>query len=160
MGRVCHKKYIPNRGRFVKMAKIVLTDTCFWLGLVDPKDQHHAASNTVAELIDGCQIIFPWPCLYETISTHLSRRRDRLLFLEELLKKPDVILFNDVDYKENALEEVFKLNRTTGYTYSLTDSVIREILKDFKIRINYLVTFNHKDFIDICQSRQIELINQ
>jgi hypothetical protein len=33
------------------MAKIVLTDACFWLGLVDPKDQYHEMANTVAELI-------------------------------------------------------------------------------------------------------------
>jgi len=141
------------------MAKIVLTDACFWLGLVDPKDQYHEMSNTVAELIEGYQIIFPWPCLYETISTHLSRRRDRLLYLEEFIKKPDIILFDDGNYKDNALEEVFKLNKTSGHTYSLTDSVIREILRDIDVRVNYLVTFNSRDFIDVCQLRQIEILN-
>jgi hypothetical protein len=141
------------------MAKIVLTDACFWLGLVDPKDQYHGKSNTVAELIEGYQIIFPWPCLYETISTHLSRRRDRLLYLEEFIKKPDIILFDDGNYKVNALEEVFKLNKASGYTYSLTDSVIREILRDIDVRVNYLVTFTSRDFIDVCQLRQIEILN-
>jgi len=141
------------------MAKTVLTDTCFWLGLVDPTDQYHQMSNAVAELIDGYQIIFPWPCLYETISTHLTRRRERLLYLEEFIKKPEIILFDDTTYKTNALEEVFLLNKTAGFTYSLTDSVIREILKDINIRINYLVTFNNNDFEDLCQLRQIEIVN-
>ena len=68
-------------------------------------------------------------------------------------------MFNDDDYKHNALKEVFKSNKV-GYTYSLTDSVIREILKDINIRINYLVTFNSKDWNDICQLRQIEMIDQ
>lgn len=141
------------------MAKIVLTDTCFWLGLVDPTDQYHEMSSTVAELIEGYQIIFPWPCLYETISTHLTRRRERLLYLEKYIKKPEVILFDDTNYKANAIEEVFNLNRVAGFTYSLTDSVVREILKDINVKINYLATFNNSDFEDICQLRQIEIVN-
>jgi predicted nucleic acid-binding protein len=140
------------------MSKIILTDTCFWLGLVDPRDQYHEMSNTIADVIEGHQIVFPWPCLYETISTHLTRRREQLLYLEKLIKKPEIILLDDTEYKDNALEEVFNSNRL-GLTYSLTDSVIREILKDINVRINYLVTFNNRDFEDICQKRQIEILN-
>ena len=141
------------------MAKTILTDTGYWLGLVDSKDQYHEVANTLAQIIEGNQIIFPWPCLYETISTRLARRREQLLFFEELLKKPEIILFDDTDYKINALEEVFRSNRL-GFTHSLTDSVIREILKDINVKINYLVTFNNRDFEDICQKRQIEILNQ
>ena len=101
------------------MAKIVITDTCFWLGLVDPTDQYHEASNVVAELINGLDIIFPWPCLYETISTHLSRRRERLLYLEEYINKPNIILLDDAPYKDTALSEVFQLNRIAGFTFPL-----------------------------------------
>ena len=140
------------------MAKIVLTDTCFWLGLVDPTDQYHGMSNAAAELIEGYTLIFPWPCLYETISTHLTRRRERLLYLERFINKPNIILFDDAKYKTAALTEVFQLNRTSGFTYSLTDSVIREILKDIDVKVNFLLTFNNSDFEDICQHRQIEII--
>jgi predicted nucleic acid-binding protein len=141
------------------MAKTVLTDSGFWLGLVDPSDQYHEMSNTVAELIEGFQIIIPWPCLYETISTHLTRRRERLLYLEEFIRKPDVILFDDTNYKEKAIEDVFSMNRVAGFTYSLTDSVVRQILKDINVKINFLVTFNNSDFEDICQLRHIEIVN-
>lgn len=141
------------------MAKTVITDTCFWLGLVDPKDQFHEKSNVLAELIKDLDIIFPWPCLYETISTHLTRRRERLLYLEEMINKPNIILFDDSIYKKNALYEVFQSNRLAGFTYSLTDSVIREILKDATVKINYLATFNDSDFIDICQRRKIDIVN-
>ncbi len=41
------------------MPKIVLTDTCFWLGLVDPTDPYHEISNVVAELIEGYNPNFP-----------------------------------------------------------------------------------------------------
>ena len=101
------------------MAKIVLTDTCFWLGRVDPKDQFHEKSIEIAEKIDGYQLIFPWPCLYETISTRLSWRRESLYFFEGCLKKPEIVLFDDNIYKNTALEEVFKSNRRSGITYSL-----------------------------------------
>ncbi|WP_221394149.1 hypothetical protein [Dyadobacter sp. NIV53] len=115
-------------------------------------------SNTIAELIEGYQIILPWPCLYETISTHLTRRRKLLLYLEEFIRKPEVLLLDDTEYKENAFREVFIQNRL-GHTYSLTDSVIREILKDINVKVNYLATFNNNDFEDVCQKRQIEILN-
>ncbi len=140
------------------MSYVVLTDSCFWLGLTDTADQHHDAAISIAELIEGQQIILPWSCLYEIISTRLVRNRVRLLYLERLMKKPSVVLFDDTGYRQIALNEVFILNRL-GFTYSLTDSVIREILKDINVRVNYLVTFNNKDFQDICQQRQVEILS-
>lgn len=140
------------------MPYTVLTDSCFWLGLIDPTDQHHETSVAIAGLIEGTQIILPYPCLYETISTHLIRHRSRVIHLETLIKNPNIILFDDSDYKQNALSEVFILNRL-GFTYSFTDSVIREILKNINVKINYLVTFNNKDFEDICQLRQIQILS-
>ncbi len=135
------------------MNKTILTDTCFWLGLIDPTDQFHSESTTIVELIEGYQIIFPWPCLYETISTHLTRRRDRLILLEQLISKPNIIFLDDTDYKTEALNQVFQLNRSTGSAYSLTDCVIREILKDINVRIDFMVTFNARDFKDVCDQR-------
>ena len=140
------------------MPYTVLADSCYWLGLIDPTDQHHDTAIAIAELIRGQQIILPWPCLYETISTRQARHRERLLKLQILLTNPHVILFNDSNYQQNALDEVFAFNRL-GFTYSLTDSVIREILKDVNINVNYLATFNNKDFEDVCQIRQIEIVS-
>lgn len=141
------------------MPKIVLTDTCFWIGLLDPKDQYHEISKSVVGLIDNHRIIFPWPCLYETISTHLTKHRERLLYLEEFIRKPYIELFDDSNYKDKALSEIFQLNKFSGFTYSLPDSIIREILKDINVKVNYLVTYNNRDFEDICQQRSIEIIN-
>lgn len=135
----------------------VLADTCFWIGLVDTTDQYHKAANEIADLIDNNKIILPWPCLYETMSTHLARRKERLLYFERLISKSSVELLDDSNYKFNALKETFILNQL-GFTYSLTDSVIREILKDINIRIRYLVTFNATDFEDICQRRKITIL--
>ena len=143
----------------LKMNKIILTDTCFWIGLIDPKDQFHEVSTAIAGFLEGNKILFPWPCLYETISTHLTRRREQLLYLEEYILKPNIVLFQDDEYKEEALKQVFLFNRNAGFTYSLTDSVIREILKDDRVKINYLVTYNFSDFQDVCAQRLIDIIN-
>lgn len=142
------------------MSKIILTDTCFWLGLIDPTDQHHEKSKDISELINDFKILFPWPCLYETVSTHLARNRQRTLYFESILKKPEIELIDDLKYRDSALNEVFDFNRYHGFTHSLADSVIREILKDIDIKVNCLVTYNAKDFYDVCAKRQIEIIEK
>lgn len=82
-----------------------------------------------------------------------------MLLFEEFLTKQNVILFPDDQYKDEALSQVFLLNRYSGYSYSLVDSVIREILKDINVKINFLLTFNEPDFKDVCDQRLIEIIN-
>lgn len=140
------------------MAKFVLTDSCFWLGLVDPTDQHHVKAREWADIVDqeGAVLLIPWPCLYESVSTRLVRSRSRTLELEQLLKRPTIRLLDDSGYRDNALEEVFNAVRV-GYSYALADSVIREMLKDINLRIDYLLTFNAGDFQDVCQARRIDL---
>lgn len=140
------------------MPKIVLTDTCYWLGLLDPTDQHHDRSLSIASMLKNHTIIFPWPCLYETVSTRLARNRERTLLLERFLSNPTVELLEDDPYKKSALFHVFECSRILGYTFSLTDSVIREIIKDINVTVDYLVTFNNRDFLDVCAHRRIEII--
>lgn len=50
-------------------------------------------------------------------------KKSQLIFLEENISKPNIVLFDDRDYKE---QELLELNRWSGFTYSLTDSVIRK----------------------------------
>lgn len=141
------------------MRRNILTDSGFWIGLLDPKDPFHTTSATIADLIKDSSILFPWPCLYEVISTRMVRRRERMLLFEEWLTRSNIILLPDDDYKEEALKQVFLFNRVAGYSFSLTDSVIREILKDVNVKVHYLVTYNLSDFEDICDQRLIEIIH-
>ena len=142
------------------MAKFVLTDSCFWLGLVDPTDQHHQDALEWADFVDteGAVLVLPWPCLYESISTRLVRNRGRTLEFEKILKRPTIHLLDDLAYRDAALEAVFESSRRVGHSYALADSVIREMLKDVNLRIDYLLTFNAPDFADVCQARRIELV--
>ncbi|MGB1204020.1 MAG: hypothetical protein ACPG5B_00150 [Chitinophagales bacterium] len=41
---------------------------------------------------------------------------------------------------------------------SLVDMIIRNILKDINIRVDYLVTDNTRDFADVCAMRGVEII--
>jgi hypothetical protein len=41
---------------------------------------------------------------------------------------------------------------------SLVDMVIRYILDDVNIRKDCLLTFNRRDFVDVCRKRQIEIL--
>ncbi len=141
------------------MSKYILTDTCFWIGLVDPTDQYHEKSKEILETIEEFKIVIPWPCLYETICTHLTRRRERLLYFEEIIKKENIYLVSDEIYKENGLDEVFETMKSQGFTFSLVDSVIREMLKNINLKIDYFVTYNESDFADLCQKRKIEFYN-
>ena len=142
------------------MAKIILADTGFWLGLIDTNDQYHEDAQTIAGLIEQGEylVVMPWPCLYETISTTLTRRRQQLILLEQYLSRPTISLFEDNEYKNSALQQVFNYNRR-GFTYSLTDQVMREILKDVNVKVDFFITFNKKDFQDICDQRRIDIFS-
>lgn len=141
------------------MAKYVLTDSCFWLGLIDPTDQHHQSAVEWADIVatEGAILLLPWPCLYESVSTRLVRHRGRTLEFEQLLKRPAVEFLDDASYRDAALEAVFDTART-GRSFALADGVIREMLKDINLRVDYLLTFNGADFADVCQVRRIELV--
>jgi hypothetical protein len=126
-------------------------------GLVDPNDQHHDRSKIAFDLLESDTLLLPWPCLYETISTRLVRQRERLLAFESFLKNPAISMIDDAPYRDSALIDVFDSSRQFGHSFSLTDSVIRNILRNVNIRIDYLITFNDKDFQDVCAARGIEI---
>lgn len=141
------------------MSYSIITDTCFWLGLVTPDDQHHHKSVDIAELIKGNSLMIPWPCMYETVCTNLTRDRERLLKFEQLLKDPMVNFLPEDEYRASALEESFESGRI-GVPFSLADCIIRQILLDRTQRINYLITFNRKDFQDVCDQRGITIFDE
>lgn len=142
------------------MAKYILTDTGYWLGLLDSKDAHHENSIVISELLEGNNIVIPWPCLYETISTRLTRRKESLTQFENILKDPRIIHIDDSAYKTSAIDNVFRRNRNYSEgAHSLVDSVIREMLLDINLKIDYLATFNVRDFQDVCFKRGIEILS-
>ncbi|MGA1839469.1 MAG: hypothetical protein ACMUIU_02500 [bacterium] len=140
------------------MAKNVIFDSGFWYALYDERDNYHNDAILFEEYLKIYNLIIPWPILYETLNTRFVRRNNWLSSFENYIKSPNVLILSDESYRERALNLVFDLKRGVN-SYSLVDLVIREILKDTTIKIDALVTFNPKDFIDICMLRNLEIFN-
>jgi predicted nucleic acid-binding protein len=139
------------------MAKYVLADTGFWFAIFESRDTNHEEALIIADLIENQNVLIPWPSLYETMNTRFTKRTDRMMLFKSFISKPNVSLLDDSKYKDYALNSTFGNSRIGKRTFSLVDSIIRELLKDQNLKIDYLITFNKGDFIDLCQIRKIEL---
>jgi hypothetical protein len=91
--------------------------------------------------------------LYEVLNTDFTGEKIWMENFEKFLKKDNVTRIDDTKYKELALEESINKSIIKGWSISLVDSVIRQILSDTNMRIEYFVTFNQKDFSDIIKKR-------
>jgi len=135
-----------------------LVDTGIWIAMFDPRDQHRARIEEIAEYLDLCHLILPWPTLYETLRTRLARNRNALQSFEAYLKRPRISFLDDEPYRETAIELCFSSVLQAYRPLSMVDCLIRLVLDDINVKVSYLATFNNNDFFDICQKRQIEII--
>ena len=137
------------------MAKRIAADTCFWFALFDPSDSYHSEATILAEDLDIHQLVIPWPTLYEALNTRLLRRRHDLSRFKTMVEKPSTVLVEDGAYRDASLRFVLNMKY---HTYSLVDHVIRSMIEDRSVKIDALITFNAKDFRDVCASRGVELL--
>ena len=135
-----------------------LADTGVWYAMFDPRDQHATDIEEKAEILDLCRVVLPWPTLYETLRTRLVRNRLALQQLENYLKRPHVEYLDDTPYREAALDLAFSSSLRDFRPLSMVDCLIRLLLDDVNVKVNLFATFNVGDFIDVCASRNIELI--
>lgn len=135
-----------------------LVDTSIWFAMFDPRDQHQEKVKEISEYLDICYLVLPWPTLYETLRTRLSRNRRTLQQFELYLKRPNITFLGDEPYRESALELCFSSSLQANRPLSLVDCLIRLILEDVNVKVNWLATFNDVDFSDICLKRGIEII--
>ncbi len=139
------------------MPKKVAADSGFWFALFNERDKYHLDAQSIEEDLSVHSVIVPWPTLYETINTRFSRKKHNLVRLKALMDRPSTVIVDDGPYRNSSLEHV--LNVAHSYAlYSLVDHVIRSMLADAKLRIDAMITFNQKDFFDICLSRRIEML--
>ncbi len=140
--------------------RTVYVDSGFLIALYDETDEHHSsAKDYFVKYFDAIpnKLVVPWPIFFETISTRMAKNQKRISMLEKDLKKlkeqQRIEFLNDVDYREKALEECFKeTQKSCNYrSLSLVDRVIRYMLSDVSLRIDYFITFNVKDFADVCK---------
>jgi predicted nucleic acid-binding protein len=137
-------------------AKTVLTDTGFWYALYEARDQYHEQAELKSGILEASTILLPWPCLYETFNTRFAKDAIAVRRFETLLRKAHVVRLPDEPYREEALEAV--MTTVTSRSMALVDMVIRLILDDINVRKHGLLTFNQKDFSDVCRKHHIEML--
>ena len=142
-----------------RIYKYILTDSGFWIGLCDVNDQYHKQSESIMDTIQDLPIILAWPVTYEVLRTKFVKSEPKIRIFQRIISKGNIHILDDQPYRDKALSETIKLAAVGKRHLSLMDMVLRHILKDRNIRIDYLVTFNVKDFIDICMERKVDIYN-
>lgn len=80
----------------------VLVDSGFFVALCNGRDQHHASARRLEEGRDVGPIILPWPILYETVNTRLTRRPQDLAKFGAIVQLPETLLLDDAPYREDS----------------------------------------------------------
>lgn len=140
------------------MAKSIVTDTGYWLALFDRGDQHYRQASLKAHYLEAHKIVFPWPILYETLGTRFVKNRSGMISFEKILKGRNALFINDDTYRDTALELTLRTAEQGTRSISLCDMMIRLMLEDTNLRIDGILTFNHKDFVDVCRARSVEVL--
>ena len=140
--------------------KSISVDAGFLIGLYDESDQFHLkAAEYFLSFFDSTRnrLLIPWPVLYETVSTRMVKNRKGLALLErdwKLLRGQGRLeLLPDTQFRDAAIDECFEeLGKPNPHYRSLSavDRVLRKMLSDVNIQIHAFVTFNPKDFRDVC----------
>ena len=142
--------------------QIILVDSAFFFALFHSKDSHHEEAIKKESFLNGFRIVVPWPILYETINSQFVNSPETIRSFEKIMRRPHTNRLDDSKYREEAYENTLalaKLGHKRGYgAISLVDSVLHAILKDVNVRINAMLTFDHRDFVPICASRNIEIL--
>ena len=138
------------------MSKNILIDTCYWIALFRKNDTYHTDALVINECLSEHKVIIPWPSLYEYLNTEFLDNPYVFTKFKKIILLSNVIRLPDNEYRENALSTFFGSNNLNR-RLSLVDLIIREMIADDKIKIHNLVTFNPKDFIDVCQKRNVEI---
>ena len=140
------------------MPKNLLLDSGFWYALYDARDPFHEQANAFAKHLDFYTLLIPWPSLYETLNTRFVRHPEWLRPFEKYVHRSSSVRLPDELYRDMGLDSVLSIVR--GWrSISLVDMVIRLMLVDPNIKIDAVVTFNQNDFVDICATRQIDIIS-
>ena len=133
----------------------LLVDTGYLIALYEKRDEHYATAQHNKNLLELHPVILPWPVLYETINTRFAKKPEVLMRIDKIVAKENTLRLDDSPYREAAYRQV-KLN-SPQRPLSLVDAVLRAVIEDDNVRISGLLTFNVKDFHDLCYPRHIDL---
>lgn len=135
----------------------LLVDTGFFFALFNERDRHHAAACELGDWLDLLPIVLPWPMLYETVNTRLAGQRNNLARFGAIVQLPETTLLDDSRYRSQAYAAVFATARRRGRP-SLVDAVLCNIIEDANVPIAAMLTFNERDFFEVCYENGVELL--
>lgn len=136
----------------------VLADTGVWYALCDSRDSLHSKALSRAGILEQHHVVLPWPVVYETLCTRFVRNTRALSRFVGLLKRPRIEYLDDSMYVQDAFDIAINSSLSRARPLSMVDCAIRLILDDVNIRVDYLMTFNPEDFLDVCERRRIRLV--
>jgi predicted nucleic acid-binding protein len=138
----------------------ILVDSCYWIALFSPEEiGNHEKAVKLTNDLENNIIVIPWPTLYEFVNTTLAKRKESLFAFEKILLRPNIEKVSDEKYKAIALEKVFESNIIRINSISLIDETLRQMILDSTLKIDYLATFNRKDFEYSCQLRKVLILD-
>lgn len=136
----------------------VLVDTGIWYSMFDPSDHNYQQGRQKAATLESLIIVVPWPTMYETLRTRFVRKKEALRQFEVYLKRPNVEYEPDGAFQDSAFALALKSSLEKNRPLSMVDCLIRLMLEDVNLKINYLATFNEKDFSDVCRKRRVCIV--
>jgi len=137
----------------------ILIDSGFWYALYDRRDSYYTKAQEIFEFLSIGNVLIPFPSLYETINTRFAKNEIGLRNFKRLIDEPNIVLLDDQEYKSEAMELTFRSALDLKKPYSLVDIIIRLMLSDEKLKVDYLISFNPGDFIDVCGKRRISMLS-
>lgn len=147
----------------------VFADAGFLIALYDSTDHYYAtAQELFQENLDQPpfnRFAIPWPIMYESISTRFARDRRRVGLIQRDLKRMEtrkqVQYVDDQSFRDQAFEELLREADKPPDHYralSLVDRVVRLMLSDVNLKIDFFITFNRGDFHDVCTKSRIVML--
>lgn len=142
----------------------VIIDSCFWFSfLQNRKADHHEEAVRIYEYLSelGVDFIIPYPSLYETLNTRLFKEGHKELsrwMATQLVANEHFIKIPDDLYRQLAFDNTVSPQNNRGISF--VDNIIRAMIADRSVQIKALVTFNRRDFEDLCYERGVELIDE
>jgi len=68
------------------------------------------------------------------------------------------VYIDDDIYKNEALDLSIESSLRKERPLSMVDCLLRLIIDDPNVKIDYLLTFNQPDFIDACRKNRVEIL--
>jgi hypothetical protein len=136
----------------------LIVDPGYWYALFDPRDSLSREAQRKAHYIETLRVLLPWPLLYETLRTRFVKLPVRMSTFDRVLKRPNVEYVDDAPYRDRALAATIRGGISGKRPLSLCDMLIRLLIDDTSLRIRALLTFNPRDFHDVCQKRNVQIL--